>query len=718
MRVKLKKQAVICLFSLCILSYASAQTDTICQAEYSAAIRIACVGDSITFGSQIEDGNNNYPAQLGKLLGDKFEVMNFGYPGARVSLCSQKCYMNFPEYNNSLKYQPDVVVIALGINDCSVNEWQKNKEVFVKSYKKLIHSYQELNSKPKIWLANLMPVMPPYEPYLDIHKNIKECQLLIESVAKQTGLTVIDLFSELNRQHRIYAQDGIHPSREGAAIIAKKVYSAITGDFGGLSLPYVFGNHMVIQRDKPVRVFGTGNVGDTIDIKLSKYKHRTSVDGNGKWFAEMPALKAGGPYTLTVSTADKTIEYNDVMVGEVWFCAGQSNMAFQMKSDLEADTFLPLADNNPEIRLLKREIAPGLGKKVFTKAESEIIQLDGYYSGNWQVCSSESAAEFSAVGYYFAMELYKSLGVPIGIIENAVGGAPIETFMPREAFEDENLYKCQNDWLNSETPFWHIGRAKLNLGNGHQTDKRLLAHHPYEPTFIYYADIEEVMPYTIKGVIWYQGESNATEEDAAKAWNPEINKIMFKNLVTSWRTNWKSGDFPFYYVQLPNMNRSWMPFRQMQFEVLNELPNVGMAVTIDVGDANNVHPKFKYEVGRRLSLWAKAKTYRQKNVVYSGPLFKKVSLSNNRIYVEFDCVGSGLIFSNGEKLIGFEIEDAGGNWNAVDSYIDRDRVVINIDVEDRVSAVRYAWQPNPKANLTNEEKLPASPFCVKLFSQE
>jgi sialate O-acetylesterase len=563
-----------------------------------------------------------------------------------------------------------------------------------------------------------MPVMPPYEPYLDSQKNIKECQLLIETVAKQEGLTVIDLFSELNRQHRIYAQDGLHPSREGTEIIAKKIYSAVTGDFGGLTLPYVFGNHMVIQRDKPVRIFGTGNVGDAINIKLSKYNCRTTVDGNGRWLAEVPALKSGGPYTLVVSAADKTIEFNDVMIGEVWFCAGQSNMAFQLKSDADADKYIPLADNNPKIRLLKRGIAPGLGKKVFTKAESEIIKMDGYYSGDWQMCSSKSAADFSAVGYYFALEMQKFLGVPIGIIQNAVGGAPMETYMPREAFEDENLYKCTNDWLNSETTFWHIERAKLNLGNWQQTNKRLLAHHPYEPTFIYYADIEEMMPYVIRGVIWYQGESNATEENTNKSQSTELNKIMFKNLITTWRTNWELGDFSFYYVQLPNMHRNWMAFRQMQCDVLNELPNLGMAVTIDIGDANNVHPKFKYEVGRRLSLWARAKTYGQKDLVYSGPIFKKNLLLNNKINVEFDSVGSGLTTTDGTKLKGFEIQDSNGNWRVAHSHIDKNKVIIDIADKNKISAIRYAWKSDPKANLANKGKLPASPFYAKLIIKE
>lgn len=717
MKISLRYIFVFCL--LCFfVSGLRAATSLVNSAECADVIRVACVGDSITYGSKIDDREANcYPAQLGKLLGSKFEVINFGHGGARVSTIAPKCYMNFPEYRESLKFNPDVVIIALGINDCSVKEWENNKKVFTESYEKLISSYQNLDSKPKIWLTTLMPVMPPYEPYLAIQENMKQCAPLIESLAAQHGLTVIDLFTPLNRQQRIYAIDGIHPSAEGAAIIARKICSAITGDFGGLSLPYVFGDHMVIQRDEPVRVFGKGNVGDTVYVKLSALNGQATVDGNGEWQVELGALKAGGPYKLSVS-ADKKIEYSDVMAGEVWLCAGQSNMAFTLKSDRDAEIQLPLADNYPRIRLLKRSVNPGPSKKAFTADDLAKITTDNYYSGDWQICSSETAKEFSAVGCYFALELYKTLGVPVGIIQNAVGGAPIEAFMPREAFQKERLYPLTVDWLDANSPSWHRERAKMNLANCDPNNKGALPHHPYEPTFIYYADIEEMMPYVIRGVLWYQGETNACDVETNRAWDPQANKDLFKGLINSWRANWNLGDLPFYYVQLPNMNRDWMLFRRMQYEVLNELPALGMAVTIDIGDANNVHPKLKYEVGRRLSLWARANVYEQTALIYSGPLFKEAKQTDGKIYLRFDSIGSGLATSDGNDLRGFEIQGSQGQWHIADSYIDKNCVVINNAAQSDVTAVRYAWRPNPDANLINKEKLPASPFCSEIINMK
>ncbi|WP_186804851.1 GDSL-type esterase/lipase family protein [Limihaloglobus sulfuriphilus] len=697
----------------------SAQTPPVLEEEYSGKISVACVGDSITYGSKIEQRNLYcYPAQLERLLGEKFEVKSFGRPGARVSISSSNNYMNFPEYEESLKCNPDIVVISLGINDCSVGEWTDNKSVFTESYEKLIQSYQNLDSQPRIWLTNLMPVMTPYEPFLEIQENIEECQALIESLALRKKITLIDLFTELNKQHRIYARDGIHPSIEGAEIIAEKICSAITGNFGGLSLPYVFGDNMVIQRNKPFRIFGKGDVGDNILVEISEFEKETIVDGNGNWEVELPALKTGGPHTLSVS-GDRRIEFSNVMVGEVWFCAGQSNMRFPLKSDSDAAAQLKLAGNYPEIRLLRRDVDPHPAKKVFKKDELEKIQMDGYYSGLWQVCSEDSAGDFSAVGYYFALHLYKALDVPVGIIQNAIGGAPMEAFMPREALRKERLYNLTNNWLNADAPSWHRQRAELNMSSRQGNDECMLPHHPYEPTFIYYADIEEMMPYVLRGVVWYQGESNATDTDTDKPWDSEINKELFKGLVTSWRRQWGIGDFPFYYVQLPNMNRNWMPFRQMQFEVLTELPALGMVVAIDIGDDNNVHPKSKYEVGRRLSLWARANIYGETDLIYSGPVFnKKLRREDGKLLLDFDFKGSGLATVCGNELKGFEVKNAQGLWSDVSSCVYADSIVLDISEDDRVVALRYAWSPNPKANLINKEGLPASPFYFEMPAQK
>lgn len=714
MKSRLDLKSIVVATMLCVLFFCGsslATTEQVDEKNNYSLIRVACVGDSITYGSGIEDReNDSYPAKLQKLLGNKYLVRNFGVPGARVSHLSRKPYSNRKEFVAAQAFNPDVVVIALGINDTSVNEWQSNKEVFIKDYCSLISSFKELATKPRILLSNLMPVFQPYEPYLEIQENIDQADALISQVAKEKSLSVIDLFGRLDCEPQYYASDGLHPSKDGALIIAEMVSKAITGDHSGLSMPPVFGNHMVLQRQKNIKVWGKADSNSTIEVVLNSVVRKTVVDCNGNWSVEFQPMEAGGPYALEISDGKTNITYRDVLIGEVWYCAGQSNMEWMFRQDRDYDVEKFKTDY-PGLRVLNRDPIAKTSKRAFTQNELDKLNIDEYYSGSWAVSKNGSVSDISAIAYYFGREIHRATGVPVGIIESAVGGSTTEAWMPREALNEDGLYVLTNDWLNN--PYyseWPKQRASRNISlwlKGSRETPR--PHHPYEPCFLFNADVAQMSNFAIRGVLWYQGESNATQNDSSVARDKKQNKRLFENLIKSWREVFGDANLPFYYVQLPNLNRNWMDYRQMQLDVLNSIPNTGMAVTIDLGNPTNVHPANKIEVAHRLALWALAKQY-GKDVEYSGPLCKSAEFIGDEVAIVFDHVGQGLRTNDAKDVAGFEVAGEDGTWHNAEARIQGDRVIVISDQVERPLKVRYAWAPNPVANLVNSEKLPASPF--------
>lgn len=476
--------------------------------------------------------------------------------------------------------------------------------------------------------------------------------------------------------------------------------------------PYVFGDHMVLQREKPIPVWGKGNAGDTVSVHLADVTQTAAVDANGSWRVNLPEMPAGGPHTLTIS-ADTTLIFSDVMIGEVWVAAGQSNMAWPLGRDADRDEEVPLSGHT-NLRLLNRIGSPWPDNVQFSQKQLDKINVEAYYDGHWQVSTPETAASFSAVAYYFGRDVHEATGVPVGIIHNAIGGTTMEAYMSRETLaHDPDLRPLLKNWLHTDVGAdWHKGRAYTNLGrwiSGPQTTP--MPRHPFEPTFLYDSAIEPLIPYAIRGVIWYQGESSATMADGNTAVNQDLNRKLFTGLINDWRNRWGIGDFPFYYVQLPNLNRNWMLFREMQLETLDELPNLGMAVSIDIGAPNDVHPPAKQEVARRLSLWARAKQYGEADLVHSGPLFNGTfSTEDRKIRVRFDHIGGGLAALGGGLLAGFEIAGPNSIWLPASATIDGGTIVVeHADITDP-RWVRYAWAMDPEGNLGNVEGLPASPF--------
>jgi sialate O-acetylesterase len=485
-------------------------------------------------------------------------------------------------------------------------------------------------------------------------------------------------------------------------------------------LPKVFASHMVLQQEKPLAIWGWAEPKETVTVTLSTGSQQVQANEHGEWKATLPAMKAGGPYTLTVNGSSK-IEFEDVMIGEVWLCSGQSNMEMGIGMCLDAEKEIAAADY-PGIRLL-----------MVTKSWKPEPQND--IEGTWKVCSPKTIAEggwggFSACAYYFGRELHKKLGVAVGLIDSSWGGTRIEPWTPPEGFAAVPALKKEYEMVELGDPQSALHQQRLEqflketeqwLGAARQalTERNLVPAMPTYPaellpphdlqqaTALYNGMIHPIHPFALRGAIWYQGESNATEG--------MLYAEHMKALIAGWRQLWGEGEFPFYFVQIAPFTYGFNP------EVIGEfweaqtaaqaIPTTGMAVITDIGNLKDIHPKNKQEVGRRLALWALAKTYGQEKQEYSGPTFKAMTIEGDKLRVTFDHVGGGLASRDGQPLSWFEVIDADdGGFVKADARIDGAAVVLSAPEVKHPVAMRFAWGMLAEPNLMNAEGLPAGAF--------
>jgi len=478
----------------------------------------------------------------------------------------------------------------------------------------------------------------------------------------------------------------------------------------GIRLPSVIGDNMVLQQGGQVPIWGWADPCGKITITASwGGKWEATADANGKWMVKIEPGKAGGPYEMTVSDGN-AITLKNVLVGEVWVCSGQSNMEWPLNQAANGKQEANEADW-PQIRLFT------VGRKISYEPMKNC-------KGQWKVCDSQTAGSFSAVGYFFGRDLYKQLNVPIGLIHTSWGGTPAESWMSKEYLETDadfrpilrhyeetsahypELYK---KYLTEKKQFEEMAAKLAAEGKPipPKPEEPVGPNHPYSPTGLYNGMILPIVPYGICGAIWYQGETNA--------WRAFQYRTLFPAMIKNWREAWDEDNFPFLYVQLANFKAvnpeptesDWAELREAQLMTLST-PNTGMAVIIDIGDANDVHPKNKQDVGKRLALWALAKTY-GKDMVYSGPIYRLMEVQGNKAILHFEHVGGGLV-AKGELLKGFSIAGADKKFVWADAKIEGDTVVVSSDKVAEPVAVRYGWADNPVCNLYNKAGLPASPF--------
>ena len=669
-----------------------------CAAYAQEKIKVACVGNSITYGTGVAEREKNaYPVKLQQMLGDKYEVGNFGKPGATLLNKGHRPYTQQQEYKDALAFAGDIVVIHLGINDTDPRNWPNYRDEFIGDYRALMQSFREVNPKVRFLLARMTPLSDRHFRFesgtRDWHAEI---QLAIECIAKAEGVQLID-FHEPLYPYPYMLEDAVHPNAEGAAILAKNVYEGITGDFGGLQMSDLYTDNMVLQHGEVLMVQGKADAGQQITVSIAGQKKKTVADSNGKWMVHLDPLKAGGPYTLTISADKQKLIYNNVLAGEVWLCSGQSNMEFYLSWSATGKRDIPQSSND-QIRLYDMK-ARWRTNAVEWEASvlDSLNHLQYFTDASWTVCSPETAGQFSAIAYYFGRMLQDSLQVPIGLICNAIGGSPTEAWVDRRTLEYEFPAILRNWTKNDFIQDWVRGRAALNVKKSSYKFQR----HPYEPCYLYESGILPLQQYPIKGVLWYQGESNAHNKDA--------HEKLFKLLVQSWRKNWNQSDMPFYYVQLSSLNRpSWPWFRDSQRRLMDEIANSGMVVCTDRGDSLDVHPTRKQEVGERLAYWALNKTYGHQ-VVPSGPLYKSVSFNGNVAYVSFD-YAEGLKASEGSELLTFEIAGEDQVFYPAKAIVEGKQIKVWSNEVKEPKVVRYGWQPFTRANLVNGAGLPASTF--------
>lgn len=478
-------------------------------------------------------------------------------------------------------------------------------------------------------------------------------------------------------------------------------------------LPKVLSDHMVVQRDFPVHFWGLAAPGEEVSVGFRGETQTTKAGRLGRWSIYLKPGAAGGPFQMTVegkpaadggaAAAAQTITLNDVLVGDVWVASGQSNMEFEMRKAATAAEDLPHAAI-PRIRLL------------MVKHNAAEYAQDDIETAGWTASSPEMAKDFSAAAWYFAREIEQREKVPVGVIDSTWGGTMVESWTRLRALgEDASLSQVfvsrgrmtdreADALLEDKDHQKQIAEAKAE-----GTPTPQFPWHPeldmWAPGLLWNGMIAPLTPFPIRGVIWYQGESNSMVERA-----PTLYHRLFRTMIEDWRKQWGVGDFPFLFVQIANFksgpSEDWAAIREGQRETL-ELRNTAMAVTIDIGNPDDVHPTNKIDVGLRLARAARVISYGEA-IEYSGPLYRQATAEGGAMRVWFDHA-KGLIAKGGE-LTGFEVAGRDGQFVPATARIEGITVVVSSPSVSEPAAVRYGWANNPVCNLFNGEGLPASPF--------
>ena len=470
-----------------------------------------------------------------------------------------------------------------------------------------------------------------------------------------------------------------------------------------VSLPSVLADHMVVQRGLPVHIWGMATPHEAVSVTFRGEARSTTADDLGRWSVYLPPGETGGPFQMSIK-ATNTITLDDVLVGDVWVASGQSNMEFPMTELVNAQDEIAAA-RHPEIRIFRVAQHPSAYPLENVDASTK----------SWTACTPESVAHSSAVAYYFAREIQAKTHVPIGLLESFWGGTPAESWTSlRSLSADAALMPVFS--ARAETVTGEVTTRLQRKHDEEQADAEAKAEGKPAPERPWHADFEAwapsalfngmiapLTPFAIRGVIWYQGEANSGERAPLYA-------RVFQTMIRDWRSAWGEGDFPFLFVQIANWDTApeglWPDVRNAQRQTL-ALRNTAMAVTIDIGDPVNIHPKDKLDVGLRLALAARAVAYGEK-IEWSGPLYRQVTPEEHALRVWFDHANG--LTGKGPQLTGFEVAGADGKYFPADAKIEGASVVVSNAAVPTPVSVRYGWAANPTCNLYNREGLPASPF--------
>ena len=469
-------------------------------------------------------------------------------------------------------------------------------------------------------------------------------------------------------------------------------------------LPSLISNNMVIQQEQPVHIWGKAQAGEEVVVSILNQNQQTIADAEGNWQVWLHPLKASKEVTMTV-TGKNTLTIKNILIGEVWFAAGQSNMEWSVRKSNNSEEEIANA-NFPEIRFFD-------AKRSFRDMPQEDIE------GKWVLCTPKTVAEMTGGGYFFARGLHQHLNVPVGLIDASWGATRCEAWTPAESYDkDPRLGFWQDEWVKYQRDFpetyakyeqklaeWKVKvkkakKAGLEIPKEPREPK---LKNKNQPSSIYNGVVAPISHYTIKGVIWYQGENNAYQEQAF------IYRYLFAEMINAWREQWNQGQFPFIYAQLSTLWKHpyWPVLRESQTEAL-KLYNTAMIATYDIGDSTDAHFKNKQDVGKRFLLAARKLVYHE-DVVASGPLFRQMTIEGDKLRIWFDHA-EGIQAIDGKELVGFEIADESGELLPAIATIDGQTLLLSNNQIQHPSVARYAFKDAIIGNLGNEEGLPAVPF--------
>lgn len=478
-------------------------------------------------------------------------------------------------------------------------------------------------------------------------------------------------------------------------------------------LPSLISDHMVLQADAEIRIWGWASPGEVVTVRLGDQSEQAVADANQRWMVKLQPMQAGGPFILEVEGNNKLV-VEDVLIGEVWLCSGQSNMEMPVRDAFNASEEIARSAD-PQLRFFEV-------KNVASAEPQQDVP------GRWVIATPQTVSEFSAAGYFFGRNLREKLNKPVGLIDASWGGTLIEAWMAIRSLRTDPEFEPILDRLERSEEllpdFMDKHREQLEAWEAAveraEIEGRDLPPEPWVPrnfrlkrfgSYLFNGMINPMLNYRIQGVLWYQGESNAVRGE-------QYRKLL-SVMIDDWRKRWEQPRLPFIVVQVanymsrrisPNSPSAWAELRESQMLVAKRMPDVGLVVTIDIGEAKNIHARNKQDVGYRASLWALNEIYGQSDLVHSGPIYRSFRRSGRRIIVSFRHTGSGLLARDDDKLVGFSIAGDDQIFYWAHAEIDGDRVVVWSDEVTDPVAVRYGWANNPAANLYNAEGLPASPF--------
>ncbi len=666
-------------------------------------IKIACVGNSVTEALNVPKGKD-YPSVLQNLLGDNYEVRNFGVSGSTLLKKGHRPYIRSEKYAASIAFSPDIVVISLGLNDTDPRNWPNFGDDFFADYNSLIDSYIQKGKATKIYVCINTPIFSGHKRFLSGTRDwYDRIQFEIRKVSQFRNIPLINLNEPLCQRIDLF-DDFIHPNEEGTQIIAETVFAHIQSPVFPLSVNEIFGSGMVLQRNSELLLTGRGTSFAEVELRFDKLRLSAKVDSLGYWRLPIPKQKAGGPYVFWIESGNEKVKMDSVYFGDVYFSSGQSNMAFELRGDTSQYNQLTNKVWPAHVRYFKNHNIVQTNKVSWDSVTLAKVNKLQFFRGSWAGLNTSEQAEYSAVSVAFLNNLsIANPEVPIGLVEMAVGGSNTESWIDRKTLEKNAITAMYIDnWVTSDfVQDFCRTRAVLNLKNSTLKNAR----HPYQPAYNFESGIHKWKDYVFKGVLWYQGESNAH--------NIELHDLLFPMMMGSWRKLWKDEELPFYYVQLSGIDRpSWPGFRNSQRLLESRIQNAYMIPSYDVGDSTNVHPTNKAPVGVRLSQAVRSTLYNETSHLLA-PRLMQFSKEEGAVVLSFDRVTK---FTAVGIPSGFEWVGPLGDIvqaERVEFKGTKLKVYYSQDIGEPIQ-LRYAYRPYTRANIYNENLIPIPTFKIDL----